>query len=179
MREALRDLEAQGLISNVPHKGPAVAMLTRKDARDIYEVRSTLEPMTAKLFVERATVEQIDELDGMADRCRKAMAERNVYALIDALEGFYRTLFAGADNRTAATLARILYNKAGLLRAITFQRQTEMDAKRSMINIARIAAAVRRRDGEAAAAACLMQVKRSWKVAMELLDDGNHANNAR
>jgi len=33
MREALRDLEAPGLISNVPHKGPAVAMLTRNDAR--------------------------------------------------------------------------------------------------------------------------------------------------
>src|SRR5215472_11886688 len=30
MREALRDLEAQGLISNVPHRGPAVAMLTRE-----------------------------------------------------------------------------------------------------------------------------------------------------
>ena len=33
MREAMRDLEAPGLISNVPHKGPTVAMLTRNDAR--------------------------------------------------------------------------------------------------------------------------------------------------
>jgi len=44
MREALRDLEAQGLISNVPHRGPAAAMLTRDDARDIYEVRSASNP---------------------------------------------------------------------------------------------------------------------------------------
>jgi len=170
MREALRDLEAHGLISNVPHKGPAVAMLTRNDARDIYEVRSALEPMAAKLFVERATDEQIDELDVMADRCRQAMAEKDVLTLIDALEGFYRALFTGAGNQMAAMLAGIIYSKAGLLRAVAFQRQTDVDAERSMAHIARIAAAARNRDADAIAAACLMQVRRSREVAMRLLD---------
>ena len=170
MREALRDLEAQGLISNVPHKGPAVAMLTPNDAREIYEVRSALEPMAARLFVERANDEQIDELDAMADRCRQAMTQKNVLAVIDALEGFYRTLFAGAGNQMAAMLAGIIYSKAGLLRAVTFQRQTDVDAARSMAHIAKIAAAARSRDADAAAAACLMQVRRSREVAMRLLD---------
>jgi len=179
MREALRDLEAQGLISNVPHRGPAVAMLTRDDARDIYEVRSALEPMAARLFVERATDGQIDELVAMADRCRQAMAQRNVLAVIDALEGFYKTLFTGAGNRMAALLAGMLYSKAGLLRAVTFQRQTDIDAKRSMTHIARIATAVRSRDAEAAAATCLMQVKRSRDVAMRLLDVVDHERSRR
>ena len=174
MREALRDLEAQGLISNVPHKGPTVAMLTRNDASEIYEVRSALEPMAARLFVERATAEQISELHAMADRCRQAMVKRNVLALIDALEGFYQTLFTGAGNQMAAMLARMIYNKAGLLRAMTFQRQTDIDAKRSMDHIVRIAAAIRSRDADAAAAACLMQVKRSREVAMRLLDLIDH-----
>jgi DNA-binding GntR family transcriptional regulator len=179
MREALRDLEAQGLISNVPHRGPAVAMLTRDDARDIYEVRSALEPMAARLFVERATDGQIDELVAMADRCRRAMAERNVLAVLDALEGFYKMLFTGAGNQMAALLAGMLYSKAGLLRAVTFQRQTEIDAKRSMAHIARIATAVRSRDADAAAATCLMQVKRSRDVAMRLLDVVDHERSRR
>ena len=179
MREALRDLEAQGLISNVPHRGPAVAMLTRDDARDIYEVRSALEPMAARLFVERATDGQIDELVAMADRCRQAMAERNVLTVIDALEGFYKALFTGAGNRMAAMLAGMLYSKAGLLRAVTFQRQTDIDAKRSMTHIARIATAVRSRDADAAAATCLMQVKRSRDVAMRLLDVVDHERSRR
>src|SRR6266403_1193801 len=59
MREVLRDLEAQGLIENVPHKSPIVTTLTRSDAMEIYEVRSALEPMAARLFVERAKEEQI------------------------------------------------------------------------------------------------------------------------
>ena len=179
MREALRDLEAQGLISNVPHRGPAVAMLTRDDARDIYEVRSALEPMAARLFVERATDGQVDELVAMASRCRQAMAQRNVLAVIDALEGFYKTLFTGAGNQMAAMLASMLYSKAGLLRAVTFQRQTDIDAKRSMTHIARIATAVRSRDADAAAATCLMQVKRSRDVAMRLLDVVDHERSRR
>jgi GntR family transcriptional regulator, trigonelline degradation regulator len=173
MREVLRDLEAHGLISNVPHKSPVVAMVTRNDAREIYEVRSALEPMAARLFVERATHEQLAQLEAMVDRCRRAMGDKNVLALIDALEGFYSTLFAGAGNEIAAVLARTLYNKASLLRAITFQRQTARDTMRSMTHIAQIAEAVRKRDADAAAAACLTQVRRSWKVAMQLLDHLN------
>src|SRR5258707_1316318 len=138
MREALRDLEAQGLISNVPHRGPAVAMLTRDDARDIYEVRSALEPMAARLFVERATGGQVDELVAMASRCRQAMAQRNVLAVIDALEGFYKTLFTGAGNQMAAMLAGESATTTRMLRAVTFHRPTGFNPTRRMARIARI-----------------------------------------
>jgi DNA-binding GntR family transcriptional regulator len=171
MREVLRDLEAHGLIANVPHRSPVVARLTRSDARDIYEVRSALEPMAARLFVERATDDQVARLCGMVDRCSRAMEDKDVLALTDALENFYNTLFEGAGNRTATVLARTLHSKESLLRAITFQRQTDADTKQSMGHIRQIAAAIRARNADAAAAACLTQVKRSWKVAMQLLDD--------
>jgi DNA-binding GntR family transcriptional regulator len=154
-------------------------MLTRDDARDIYEVRSALEPMAARLFVERATDGQIDELVAMADRCRQAMAERNVLTVIDTLERFYKMLFTGAGNQMAALLAGMLYSKAGLLRAVTFQHQTDKDAKQSMAHIAKIATALRSRDADAAAATCLMQVKRSRDVAMRLLDVVDHERSRR
>jgi DNA-binding GntR family transcriptional regulator len=79
-------------------------------------------------------------------------------------------LFTGAGNQMAALLAGMLYSKAGLLRAVTFQHQTDKDAKQSMAHIAKIATALRSRDADAAAATCLMQVKRSRDVAMRLLD---------
>jgi DNA-binding GntR family transcriptional regulator len=170
MREVLRDLEASGLIANPPHRSPVVVELSRDDARDIYEVRSALEPMAARLFAERATDDQLARLGAVAERCSRAMDDRDVLALIDALESFYNTLFEGAGNRTAAMLARTLHSKESLLRAITFQRQTEADTRQSMKQIEQIAAAIRTRNGEAAATACLAQVKRSRAVAMRLLD---------
>jgi DNA-binding GntR family transcriptional regulator len=170
MREVLRDLEAHGLILNVPHRSPIVATITLNDARDIYEVRSALEPMAARLFVERATDQLIRQLAEIAERCSRAMKDNDVLQVIDALEDFYNTLFEGAGNRTAAMLARTLHNKASLLRAITFQRQTTADTEQSMLHIKQIATAIKSRNGEAAATACLTQVRRSWKVALQLLD---------
>jgi DNA-binding GntR family transcriptional regulator len=147
-----------------------VVQPSRDDARDIYEVRSALEPMAARLFVERATDDQVERLGAVAERCSRAMDDKDVLALIDALEGFYNTLFDGAGNRTAAMLARTLHSKESLLRAITFQRQSDSDTRQSMKQIEQIAAAIRARNAEAAAAACLAQVKRSKTVAMRLLD---------
>jgi DNA-binding GntR family transcriptional regulator len=171
MREALRDLEAQGLINNVPHRGPVVATLTRRDAIEIYEVRSALEPMAARLFVERAGDEQVVALDKQVLQCQRAMEESDILNVIDALENFYLTLFAGAGNRTAAMLAHTLHTRASLLRAITFQQQTRADARRSVAYLRQIVAAIRNRNAEQAAEACLGQVKRSRQVAMNLLKD--------
>ena len=45
LREALQHLGAEGLITNVPHKGPMVATITAQEARDIYAVRGALEAL--------------------------------------------------------------------------------------------------------------------------------------
>jgi len=171
MREVLRDLAAQGLIENVPHRSPVVATLSRRDANEIYEVRGAIEPMAARLFVENASEEQIVTLEKTLVQCQRAMEENDVLAVIDALESFYSALFAGAGNRTAAALARTLHAKASLLRAITFQKQTAADTRQSIAHLKQITSAVRKRDAERAAAACLNQVRRSRNVALRLLAD--------
>jgi DNA-binding GntR family transcriptional regulator len=171
MREALRDLQAQGLIQNLPHRGAVVVSLTRKDAQEIYELRSALEPMAARLFVERASREQIDGLKGLADRCREAMDSHDVLQVIEALERFYTAIFEGAGNHTALLLLRTLQTKAGFLRALTFQHQQKSDTSRSIAHIKRIAAAIKARDAKAAALACIAQVERSSNVAMRFLGD--------
>ena len=171
MREALRDLLAQGLIQNLPHRGAVVVSLTRRDAQEIYELRSALEPMAARLFVNRANKEQVDRLKGLAERCHEAMDSHDVLQVIDSLECFYTAIFEGAGNRTAMMLLRTLQTKAGFLRALTFQQQQESDTSRSIAHIKRIAEAIKSGDAESAAKACVAQVERSSKVAMRFLDD--------
>ena len=62
VREALRELEGDGLITTVPHRGPSVAVVTLDQARSIYEVRAVLEALAAKLFAENATDDDIGAL---------------------------------------------------------------------------------------------------------------------
>ena len=60
VREALRQLELEGLVTIIPNKGAYVVGISRKDIRDIYEIRSRLEGLCAKWAAEHITKEQLD-----------------------------------------------------------------------------------------------------------------------
>ena len=49
VREALRQLELEGLVVMIPRKGAEVARITEKDLRDVLEVRCSLEELAAEL----------------------------------------------------------------------------------------------------------------------------------
>lgn len=63
VREALRQLELEGLVTIIPNKGAYVTGITRKDIQDIYSIRSYLEGLCAKWACEHITDKQIEELD--------------------------------------------------------------------------------------------------------------------
>lgn len=62
VREALRGLETEGLVTTVPRRGVVVSELTRADIVHLFEVRSTLEVLAFKLAAERATDDDIQQL---------------------------------------------------------------------------------------------------------------------
>lgn len=63
VREALRQLELEGLVNIVPNKGAYVTGITEKDVRDIYKIRSLLEGLCAKWATAYITKEQLEELE--------------------------------------------------------------------------------------------------------------------
>src|SRR5262245_43468932 len=62
IREALRQLAAEGLVTTIPHKGAIVASPPLERAAELYEVRAALEGMAARQFAERATDAHVDAL---------------------------------------------------------------------------------------------------------------------
>ena len=63
VREALRQLELEGLVKIIPNKGAYVTGITPKDVQDIYMIRSMLEGMCARWATEHITPEQIEQLE--------------------------------------------------------------------------------------------------------------------
>ena len=55
VREALRQLESEGLINVIAHRGPVVSRVTPEQAEGIYQVRIELEGLASQLFAERAS----------------------------------------------------------------------------------------------------------------------------
>lgn len=62
IREAIRQLELEGLVSSIPNKGVIVKGITEKDIEDIYTLRMVLEGLAAKWAAEKMSSEEIEEL---------------------------------------------------------------------------------------------------------------------
>ena len=80
VREALRMLEAEGLVRIEPNRGAAVRLLSVDGINDLYELRARLESYAAELAAERATIEQRDRLcvarDGFAEAAAQGRGRR-------------------------------------------------------------------------------------------------------
>lgn len=63
VREALRQLELEGLVTIIPNKGAYVVGISKADIQDIYEIRSRLEGLCAKWACDNITKEQLDDLE--------------------------------------------------------------------------------------------------------------------
>lgn len=63
VREALRQLELEGLVYIIPNKGAYVKGISHEDIRDIYMIRSRLEGLSARLATEKITEEQLEALE--------------------------------------------------------------------------------------------------------------------
>ncbi len=87
VREALRQLELEGLVQIIPNRGAYVTGITQKDVKDIYMIRSLLEGLCARWATEHITEAQMEEM------------EENVYiAKFHAQKGHLEQL-AELDNR--------------------------------------------------------------------------------
>lgn len=71
VREALKKLEAQGLVKNERYKGCVVTSLTNEEIEEIYEVRANLEPLIIALSVASMTKETLDEARALCDEFSK------------------------------------------------------------------------------------------------------------
>lgn len=63
VREALRQLELEGLVEIIPNKGARVTGITKKDIDDIYQIRYFLEGLSARWATEHATKEQLEKME--------------------------------------------------------------------------------------------------------------------
>ena len=96
VREALRQLEAQGLLQVTPHKGAVVAPLINHDSAETYAVRMLLECEALRL-----SVPLLEESDfELAQGCIERLEQTSDYVEISQLNrAFHRALYAHAGNR--------------------------------------------------------------------------------
>ena len=97
LREALKVLAAEGLVTMKVRRGAYVTEMSEKDLRDVYHLLSLLESDAAGVVAERATPEQLQALEALHQELEDATSNRDRFFAIN--ERFHMLLLELADNR--------------------------------------------------------------------------------
>ena len=98
VREAIRMLELEGLVTMVPRKGAAVAAISEKTLRDVLEVRRALEELSVMLACERMTWEQFEELRAANTRFARAAEGEDITLIAKTDEDFHDIIYQSTGN---------------------------------------------------------------------------------
>ncbi len=102
IREALRQLEAEGLVTTVPYRGPIVSTITADEAEQLYDLRALLEGYAGRICAKkrdpavlarlREQYRQMVTVSGNADRSDLLAAKTEFYAaMLDGCGNGLRT----------------------------------------------------------------------------------------
>ena len=167
VREALRQLEAEGLVQTIPHRGPIVSSISADEARQLYEIRALLEGHAGRAFAETGTAAAIAELGASVKRLEKAARAKAPADLIAAKAHFYDVLMAGAGNMFVTQMLTGLHNRISLLRFTSMTQPGRL--ARSLEEIRAIHDAIAAGDGALAEAACRRHIEAAARIALAVL----------
>lgn len=169
LREALSQLEVEGIVQIIPHKGPIVAVYTAAEANAIYELRATLEEMAGRCFVERATAGERAALEAAYAELTRAYRTKSSKNRLEVKQKFYSALTAGAHNPVLEDMLRLIHGHVTILRATTLAEPGRLSG--SAAELGEIVKAIQRNDAAATAEACRRHVMSAAAIAEQILSE--------
>jgi DNA-binding GntR family transcriptional regulator len=166
VRESLRQLESEGLIEVVPHRGPVVARLSIAQAEQIYRVRSELEALASELFALNATENDLRDIRAALKQL-KAAANGDATQRLATKREFYNCLVRGGGNEVLGQTLNLLNSRMTLLRVTSMQRRGRW--QKSVQELGVLVEALAARDAAAARAAAVTHVANAAEAALEIL----------
>jgi DNA-binding GntR family transcriptional regulator len=173
LREALRRLRQEGLVTLDAHRDARVAPLDATEARELVELRQSLDPLAASLAASRRTEEELGEMDAVLAGLESLPSHPSLEQL-DHHRRFHAAIYRAAHNALLAEALDGLWDKSDRYRMHALEDERgERDRARSAEEHRLLFAAVRDGDGEAAADVMRRHVVASLgaRAAASLNDD--------
>ncbi|WP_019926291.1 GntR family transcriptional regulator [Nocardia sp. BMG111209] len=148
IREALRRLEAEGLVEFAPNRGARVTAWSALGLEDLYQIRARLESLAARLAATRREPADIAELESTATRMAELAADPNAdrEELTELNNHFHRAVVLAARSRHLATQLRGIIDIPLISR--TFHKYAPERIRISAAQHLELVAAIRARDGD-------------------------------
>ncbi len=171
VREALKSLASEGMITLVENTGAWVTSYTQAQCIEMYRVRERLEPLLLELSLPYLTDEQMDRLE---DLRVEIDAADDVSTFITLDREFHLASYAGHHEPFLHDTVERLWNNTQHYRRRFVERQTPTTRQRISAEHALLVDTIRRRDAEGAGAVLELHIRRTRHAlaeASELFDD--------
>ncbi len=100
VREALRQLELDSLVTTIPNKGTFVVGISTDDIKDIYTIRIAIEGICAKWAAERINNEQIKELENLVELQEFYSSKNEILQIVQLDTKFHEIIYDVSGSRT-------------------------------------------------------------------------------
>lgn len=165
VREALRRLDAEGLIDIFANRGAYVTTWSTEDIEEVFGLRAVLESHAAELAVARLTPDQIGRLVQLTDVMEQVATggpDRDFQQLVGANGEFHRIIVSAAANQRLRAMISGLIELA--LVARTFGFYSDADLNRSLTHHRELITAFLARDGKWAASVMQSHIRAAHHV---------------
>lgn len=162
VREALRVLEAEGLVTIESHRGAWVSRLDFDEFQKSYHLRAVIEPLALAESLPKLSEEQIDAIVDLTERIRETTTGPvDLAAFLDLDREFHLLTYSGVTFRPLSEMIDRLWNMTQHYRRTYVSRLDPSNFENTHADHLIIADALRRRDAESAADAIRIHIRRT------------------
>lgn len=148
VREALKQLELEGLVLLIPNKGASVIGFSKKDVKDIYEMRALLEGLCVKKAIENINDDIVNELFEILDLNSYYLSKGKMDAILELDNKYHQVIYKAANSRMISQTLSDFHHYLERMRKTTLNDIER--AKKSHIEHQKIANAIKERNVEEA-----------------------------
>ena len=178
VREALKQLQIEGLIEIRPRVGSFVRSPSRREVVELFELKEMLEGMGARLLAARGPVSELDGLEENIERSGHAVARGDAEGYAVLVHEFHELLVTGADNTQLVTHYRMLMNQLAYHRLVSASLTRPGRLGASLSEHRHVLELIREKDGFGAEFAMRDHVRSSERATLAADDPlgGHHSS---
>jgi DNA-binding GntR family transcriptional regulator len=173
LREALRELQAEGVFEPLSARGLIIRKISREEAENAYRIRSVLEALVVEQFIEKAGDDAMQDVLQRGEALKRAYRSGILETIIETKRAFYDRICTGAANAIAFDILNRLVLRTSSLRRHSLQRKERQ--MQSIKEIDRLIKAILKRDSEGAREAAIDHVRNSARLALAAVDASDPA----
>ena len=168
IREALRLLEADGMVNTVPHRGPVVSTISLDEARQLYDARAVLEGFAGRECARLRDPAVVRRMGDALTRLKAAFAKADMMAVLEAKTDFYAALIGGCQNAFIERMLKPLHDRITLLRITSMSQPKRVN--KSLREVTAIWRAIQSGDEDLAERCCVDHIKAAAVAALNMIE---------